>query len=180
MLIVVASKNPVKVEATRRAFAAQFPHKEIDMVSVNSDSGVSKQPRSDDETRSGAINRANNALKLHTDADFYVGIEGGVEVIDGQLFAFAWMAIESKDRKMVTNRSTTLPLPPKIMSLMDEGLELGEANDQVFITHNSKQKGGAFGLLTDGKLTRGAIYTETLIIALVPFTKNLYPQFQNG
>ncbi|MEM7282361.1 MAG: inosine/xanthosine triphosphatase [Pseudomonadota bacterium] len=176
MLVVVASKNPVKVDATRKAFTTVFPNKPLDVVSVSTDSGVSDQPTTDQETRLGAINRARNAARARPDAEFCVGIEGGVEVIDDQLFAFAWMTV-LKDQKVATNRSATLPLPPRVMSLMDEGLELGEANDQVFATHNSKQKGGAFGLLTDGKLTRGGIYTQTLIIALVPFTKDLYPQF---
>ena len=39
---------------------------------------------------------------------------------------------------------------------------------------NSKHGGGAFGLLTGGRYTREAIYTETLVIALVPFTNKLY------
>ena len=34
------------------------------------------------------------------------------------------------------------------------GMELGEANDRVFETSGSKHAGGAFGLLTDDRLTR--------------------------
>jgi non-canonical (house-cleaning) NTP pyrophosphatase len=42
---------------------------------------------------------------------------------------------------------------------------------------NSKQGGGAYGLLTDGRYTREGIYAQTLIIALTPFVNDLYPQF---
>jgi non-canonical (house-cleaning) NTP pyrophosphatase len=59
-------------------------------------------------------------------------------------------------------------------------MELGEANDRVFATVNSKQGGGAYGLLTDGRYTRESIYAQTLIIALTPFVNALYPQFTEG
>ena len=58
--------------------------------------------------------------------------------------------------------------------LLDQGLELGEANDRVFSTLNSKQKGGAFGLLTDGRLTREGVYAQTLVLALVPHCHALW------
>ena len=57
-------------------------------------------------------------------------------------------------------------------------MELGEANDKVFSTVNSKHRGGAFGLLTDGLHTRESIYTQTLVMALIPFVNQLYPQSQ--
>ena len=39
---------------------------------------------------------------------------------------------------------------------------------------NSKQGGGAFGLLTDGLMTREGVYTQTLILALIPFVHELW------
>ena len=58
--------------------------------------------------------------------------------------------------------------------LLDGGMELGDANDRVFATVNSKQAGGAYGLLTDGLYTRQSVYTQTLILALIPFVNELY------
>jgi non-canonical (house-cleaning) NTP pyrophosphatase len=45
----------------------------------------------------------------------------------------------------------------------------------VFATVTSKQGGGAYGLLTAGLYTRESIYTQTLILALIPFVNGLYP-----
>jgi len=73
------------------------------------------------------------------------------------------------------HRTVTLPLPPAVKALVDQGLELGDANDRVFSTVNSKQQGGAFGLLTNGIYTREGVYTQALVIALVPFVNELYP-----
>jgi non-canonical (house-cleaning) NTP pyrophosphatase len=94
---------------------------------------------------------------------------------DDQLMAFAWMAIRGRNGKIGEARTVTLPLPPAVNELVASGLELGEANDRVFSTVDSKQQGGAFGLLTDGRYTREDIYSQTLIFALIPFVNELYP-----
>ena len=174
MKVVVASKNPVKIDATRAAFAALMPHVSLQMMPVSVESGVADQPTSDAETRRGANNRAANAREHSPAADFWVGLEGGIEVIEEQLLAFAWMTILSNAGKSSSARSATLPLPPAVRKLVDAGLELGDANDRVFATANSKQGGGAFGLLTDGLYTRESIYTQTLVLALLPFANDIY------
>ena len=180
MHVVVASWNPVKVGAAREAFELLFPNSEVQTTSVDVDSGVSDQPDSDDETRQGARNRAMRASEALPDADFWVGLEGGVEVVDDQLLAFAWMAVRGSDGNISEARSATLPLPPAVRDFMDQGMELGEANDRVFSTVNSKQGGGAYGLLTEGRYTRESIYAQTLIIALTPYVNSLYPHSSEG
>jgi inosine/xanthosine triphosphatase len=172
--IVVASFNPVKIAAVSEAFESRFPGVDLELVPVNVDSGVSDQPISDAETRNGARNRVINARNEKPDADFWVGLEGGLETIDGRLIAFAWMAIQGPGGKFSESRSASLPLPPLVKELVDGGLELGDANDQVFSTINSKQAGGAYGLLTDGLYTRESIYTQTLVLTLIPFTHELW------
>lgn len=174
MIVVVASGNPAKLRAVSEAFATQFPNKTPELLSVGVTSGVSDQPVSDDETRCGARNRANHASEAVPNANFWIGLEGGVAAFDEQLMAFAWVAVKGPAGNISEARSVTLPLPPAVKTLMDAGLELGEANDRVFSTVNSKQKGGAYGLLSDGLYTRESIYCQTLIIALIPFVNELY------
>jgi len=174
MKVVIASHNPAKIRAVNKAFALQFPGEEIEYTPVSVESGVSDQPLSDEETRHGARNRARNACETHPDANFWVGLEGGIETIDEQLMAFAWMAVLGPDQRIGEARTVTLPLPPAVKALVAQGLELGDANDKVFSTVNSKHQGGAFGLLTNGIYTREGVYTEALVIALVPFINVLY------
>ena len=176
MKVVIASHNPAKIRAVNEAFTLQFPGKNIEYTPASVDSGVADQPLSDEETRHGARNRAKNAHELHPDADFSVGLEGGIETIDEQLMAFAWMAVLGPDQRIGEARTVTLPLPPAVKALVDQGLELGDANDRVFSTVNSKHQGGAFGLLTNGIYTREGVYTEALVIALVPFVNGLYKE----
>ena len=174
MKVVVTSHNPVKIKAVRDAFLAQFPNREIQLIPLAVESGVPDQPMSDTETRQGARNRVVNARLQEPDADYWVGLEGGLDFFDDRLVAFAWMVVAARNDQISETRSVTLPLPPEVRALVSAGLELGEANDRVFSTLNSKQGGGAFGLLTDGLMTREGVYTQTLILALIPFVHKLW------
>jgi len=175
MKIIVTSRNPVKVDAVRDTFSKRFPGNKLEICSLAVESGVADQPMSDEETRRGARNRVRAARHMEATADFWVGLEGGLERVDGQLLASAWMVVEDRAGRRGEARSCTLPLPPAVMALVDSGLELGEANDRVFRTSNSKQAGGAFGLFTDQRMTRQGIYAQTLDLALVPLLSELWP-----
>ena len=52
--IVVASTNPAKLGAARRAFETRFPGQALDIVPAPAESGVGDQPFSDEDTRHGA------------------------------------------------------------------------------------------------------------------------------
>jgi inosine/xanthosine triphosphatase len=176
MIVIVASHNPAKLDAAKRAFGAVFPGREIDVLPVRVASGVKDQPDSDDETRQGAWNRARSAREVQPEADAWVGLEGGLERIDGQWLASAWMVVLAADGRAGQARTPTLPLPPRVTELIDAGEELGVANDRVFGTRDSKQGGGAFGLLTGGRLTRGGVYAQTLELALLPVVHALWSE----
>lgn len=172
MKIVVASKNPVKISATRLGFESYFST--VTIRGENVESGVSDQPMSDDETLTGAQNRAESAKQLYADADFWVGIEGGIEPKGNGLTAFAWIVILNVD-KTGESRTTSFQLPPKVAKLIEKGYELGIANDIIFNEDNSKQKTGAVGILTKDRITRTELYKQAVQLAIIPFINyNLY------
>ncbi|WP_163718270.1 inosine/xanthosine triphosphatase [Mangrovibacterium lignilyticum] len=173
MKIVVASKNPVKVNAVLNSFLACFDS-ELEVVPVSVSSGVSDQPMTEDETLQGAINRAQHARQLVPGASFYAGIEGGVSLHNDRLFAFAWIVIANDDFESHA-RTATFELPPSIRELIVQGMELGDADDLVFKKQNSKQQNGAVGLLTQDRLTRESLYQQAALLALIPFlNRELY------
>ncbi|MBC5992230.1 inosine/xanthosine triphosphatase [Pontibacter cellulosilyticus] len=166
--VVVASKNPVKIEAALRGFEKMFPDKTFSTLSISVSSEVADQPMSDEETFAGAVNRVNNAVKKHTEADFWIGIEGGVEIYGGELTAFAWVVVRSVDG-LGKARSGTFFLPHAVATLVAQGMELGEADDIVFNKSNSKQESGAIGLLTNNVVDRMQLYEQAVVLALVRF-----------
>ena len=173
--VVVASTNPVKINTTQNGFAKMFPSDIFEVQGISAPSEVSDQPMSDDETLRGAMNRANNVSNLVTEADFWVGIEDGIEEVDGELEAFAWVVVKSKDGRIGKGRTGAFFLPEKVAELVKQGMELGEADDIVFEMTNSKQANGAVGILTGDVLTRTTYYEPAVILALIPFkNKTLY------
>jgi len=123
----------------------------------------------DEETLLGATNRANNVSKLVPEADYWVGIEGGLREINGEMEAFAWMVVKSQQGKIGKGRSASFCLPVKIVELIKQGKELGDADDIVFGRTNSKQVNGAVGILTGDVLPRISYYEHGIILALIPF-----------
>ena len=69
MKILVGSKNPVKIEATREAFSSYF--KDIEVEGVEVKSSVSEQPL-DEETFDGAEHRAKVLKKLNENDVFNI------------------------------------------------------------------------------------------------------------
>ncbi len=166
--IVLASNNPVKIQAALNGFQRMVPGEEFAVESVSVPSGVSNQPYSDQETITGAANRASRAAHVVPMADYWIGIEGGIQEWLEEIVAFAWVVV--KDRRLTgKGRTGTFFLPDEVARLVRQGKELGEADDIVFGRVNSKQENGAVGLLTGNVIDRAKFYEEAVILALIPF-----------
>jgi len=166
--VIVASTNPTKIEAVRLGFASMFPGMPLAVSGVAVDSGVGDQPATDAETLRGARNRAANARRAHPDADYWVGVEGGVDNGGEALLAFAWIVVLGAAGEG-HSRTATFTLPDEIAALVRQGVELGEADDRVFGRTNSKQANGAVGILTHDALDRAGFYSQAVLLALIPF-----------
>lgn len=178
--VIIASSNPVKVNATLEGFHVSFPDEEFSHIGIKVDSPVSAQPMSSQETLQGALERARMVKNLAADADFWVGIEGGVEPEGDRLVAFAWVVVLDQSR-LGEARSASFYLPDSVASLVHAGKELGEADDIVFQRNNSKQENGAVGILTNNAVTRQTLYQQAVILALIPFLNPaLYPEVKPG
>ena len=112
--VVIASKNPVKINATKKAFERVF-NNQFEFEGFSADSLVSDQPMNNLETLTGAMNRLRNIQ--HLKADYFVSIEGGVDLLDDNYEAFAWIII-SDDKKTGKAKTATFPLPLKISTIL--------------------------------------------------------------
>ena len=173
--VFIGSKNPVKVECTRKGFTEVFNGIEVfDFIGESVDSGISDQPMTNEETLIGAKNRANQLKMRHPEGDYFVGIEGGIQMVGSEMEAFAWIVIMNGER-IGKAQTSTFQLPPEIVELIKQGVELGHADDILFQRKNSKQGNGAVGLLTNNVIDRVEYYRHAVILALIPFVnKELY------
>ncbi|WP_145496751.1 inosine/xanthosine triphosphatase [Yersinia bercovieri] len=169
--VVAATTNPAKIKAISLAFDDVYGADSYRIEGVNVDSGVPLQPIGSIETRTGARQRVSHARRLRPEADFWVGIEAGIE----DNMTFAWMVIEHLQSRG-ESRSASLMLPDIILQGVRQGRELGDEMAVLTGIANVKQKGGAIGIFTDGKLTRTSVYHQALLLALVPFHNEIYQQ----
>lgn len=166
--IIVASQNPVKLQAVKMGFEQIFADETFEVQGVVVSSGVNDQPFTHEETLQGAINRVAQAQQVAGEADYWVGVEGGVEDVNGELHAFAWVIVRSASLQG-KGCTGTFVLPPRVAELVHGGMELGDADDVVFERSNSKQANGAVGLLTGDVITRASLYAHAVVLALIPF-----------
>ena len=167
--IAVASLNPVKLRAAKKAFERLFPDQRFSVSGAALPSGVPDQPMSLAETMTGARNRAHNARRALPDAQFWVGIEGGIEDSPLGMTCFARVHVLGADGREGLGQTAVFYLPREVAALVRQGVELGLADDQVFGRDNSKQANGAIGILSDDVIDREAYYIHAMIMALLPF-----------
>lgn len=175
VLLVVGSKNPVKVGAVQAVMqrvvaGALMPGVASATVQgFEAASGVSDQPVGHEETRRGALGRARAVLEAVPAADFGVGLEGGILRQDGEIYTCAWCVIADRRGNVSSGSGLVMPLPPPIARDLEAGYELGDATDRLFAVKNSKQAGGALGLLSKGLRSRQDAYESIFTYALSKF-----------
>jgi inosine/xanthosine triphosphatase len=167
-IVAAGSQNPVKLRAVRAGFSDMLGP--IKVTGVEAASGVPAQPMGDDETIRGAINRARAALAALPNAEFGVGLEGGVVEIGGALYCCAWCAIVNRTAAQIGLASTgRCELPTHVAELIRGGMELGQASEIVFARTHTNRGQGAVGLLTRGRIDRASFYAPAVTMALVRF-----------
>lgn len=172
MRVVVGSTNPVKVAATERVVDKLF---EATVTDASVDSGVGEQPLGRTETVAGAENRAAWALERQPEADYGVGIEGGVVAESERpgTYLVMWAAVTDGDR-LERGGGPTLRLPEQVAARIHEGEELGPVLDDVLDTEGLSERAGAAGALTGEAIDRESALAHAVAGAFGPFVTDLY------
>lgn len=154
--IAIGTTNPTKVNAVKEAFG-NLISAEFQAFSVAS--GVSEQPLSDDETITGAINRA-NAARLECEATIGIGLEGGVVSTKMGYFLCNWGAIVDERNEPIVAGGSRILLPTELGEQVFNGKELGVVMDEYTNQHNVRQNEGAIGIFTSGYVNRTEMFTH--------------------
>lgn len=161
--VVIGSNNPAKIKAVQAVF------KDAEVVPVAVDSGVSDQPKSDDETLRGAMNRAKAAKQF---GNIGIGLEGGVTMTPYGLFLVNYGALVDEHGKCYVAGGLRIPLPPEIKEGLEKGLELGEVMDQLTRKKGIRHDEGAIGVFTANLVKRAEMFEQ--------LTRVLKGQYQIG
>lgn len=153
MDIVVGSQNKTKITAVKHV----FPDAAIYPKHVPSD--VSEQPIGDEETRLGAINRANHAQSSKP-GSIGIGLEGGVMYVAEQLYLCNWGALQTSDGTIFTAAGARITLPEMFKEKIDKGMELSDMMDAYTKQTDIRNHEGAIGIFTSNLIDRSALFVH--------------------
>ncbi|MBO0586216.1 DUF84 family protein [Sporosarcina sp. E16_8] len=173
MEFMIGSTNPAKVKAVKEVLAIHFPQSLLAEIEVGS--GVSDQPFGDDETRLGAINRALRAAGTKAGA-IGIGLEGGVRILEGQMYLCNWGALTLPDGTRFTAGGAQIPLPKEIAEELTVGKELGPVVDTYFKSSGIRMKEGAIGMLTANVVKRDELFVHILQLLVGQYKFHLQSQ----
>jgi len=167
LTVAVGSMRRPKLDAVRQALEELVPRlhnsSKFELVSVDIPSGVRHTPLSKEETMAGARHRAEALARMareqHTTWKYFLGLEGGLEVLaeaPGRLvFLENWAYVEDRSGRGAFGRSGAVQLPESLVErVVDAGIELAEAIDLYAVRHGIRDAEGAWGVLTRGLITR--------------------------
>ncbi len=168
MKIKVASTNPQKIQAVKDLSLEYDFLKDSFIEGVSVPSGVSDQPKSLDETITGAKNRAKSAFE---DCELSFGLESGLmnvpETKSGQMDVCVCAIYDGKEFHL--GLSSAFEAPKRVTELMAEGMNMSDACFEAGLTDdkNIGSSEGLIGLLTKNKITRLEYTKQAVATALI-------------
>jgi inosine/xanthosine triphosphatase len=173
MEVVVGSNNYPKRLAVETVFKNAFPDEFIYVKTVSVDSGVASHPINAEDALQGAINRAQGSFASEGNAQYYVGIEGGLLRVKKRAWEIGWVAISNDEGYIATALSAGIELKGQILEAILDGKELNDVLDDVYGIAKIGNSNGFYGLATNDLVTRQAAYEQGITFALAPF---LHPE----
>jgi inosine/xanthosine triphosphatase len=163
--------NKAKNEAVIKVFTKVFGS--VEAVPVESESGVSQQPMSDDEAIKGAINRAKQALYKVGEAEYGIGLEGTAYENEYGMFVGGWVAVVDRKGTTGIGASGKVLLPKAVADRLKKGEELRPVIYSLSESWNLPKEElddlrsfGTLGILTKGLYTRINEFEEATKCAL--------------
>jgi len=170
MLVVVGSTNPVKVKATSNVFRKFHPQVEVVGLNVRTEAPV--QPIGLGATVSGALQRAQEAVRRRPDSDYGVGIEAGLVPVPLTMTGYMdqqFAAILDTQGVVTIGGGSSFEYPKIVVSrVLRDGAEVGLAMEELTGIRRLGRRQGAIGFLSHGTLDRTRLTEQAVLMALVP------------
>ena len=184
MRIAIGSTRAPKVEAVKEAWGI-FSSKiltadddEAEFAPFDVPTQAPGMPVAVEQLMTGAQERADRLMlqlkRERAEADFYVGLEGGFNVVDPrgarrQVFLESW-AFVSDGHLGFFGHGGGIYVPPAISTqVMDRGIELGIVIDLFAQQRDVSSQQGVWGVLTRNIFNRQHSFVVALIAAFAPF-----------
>jgi inosine/xanthosine triphosphatase len=187
--VAVGSTRRPKLNAVWEALSvfgpSLDPNAQFEVVGVEVPSGVNHTPLTRAEIMAGAQQRAEALAQMarerNEDWRYFVGLEGGLDVIEqnGRRLVFLenWAYVADTAGRSAYGQSGSISIPaPLAVEVLDRGAELAAAIDAYAGGHGIRDAQGAWGILTRNLITRQDAFRVAVINAFAPFfNAALYP-----
>jgi len=168
--VVLCSKNKAKEEAVRNFLDAHY-ESQYELVCIESSSGVSATPTSDDEGIEGAIRRIENVKRI-VNAETYIGLEGVITKNRYGTFVCGWAVVMTEEDTPHIGCSAKVRLPDSIASQISSSEPLSDITARYFPDRVQELGGwGTNGVITNGLYTRVDEFTDALRCAFGTMTR---------
>jgi inosine/xanthosine triphosphatase len=181
IIVAVGSTRKPKLRAVTEAlntFAPKLvPDGDFEVVGLEVESGVSPTPTSCEELMRGARQRAETlvrlALETHKPWRYFVGLEGGLEVLQDdrsrRVFLESWAYVSDGTRGFY-GRSGGIELPEELAhEVLERGFELADAIDRYAGAVGIRDGQGAWGVLSADLIQRDESFRVAVVTAFAPF-----------
>ena len=142
------------------------------------ESGVPDMPTTLEELRTWARNRAMHTRRERPDADYFIGMEGGVyQDSEWEEYWYTWVVyIEDRDGQGNWWYSWHLRVPSRVVELLFDGrhLDLEQVMYELTGEADVGDKQGSGAVWSDGYLTRLEQFIVAAKCAIVPMFSNFY------
>ena len=186
IIIAVGSTRRPKLSAVSEAMQAigrlLSPLAQFEVAGFDVQSGVGHTPLTCEELMQGARQRAEALLRMarekRMDCHYFVGLEGGLEVIEEnaeckrgerRVFLESW-AYVSDGMRGHYGRSGSVELPSELAhEVLDNTVELSVAIDRFAGAVGIRDAQGAWGVLSRNLISRQEAFRVAVIAAFAPF-----------
>lgn len=173
MKIIVGSKNKIKVEAVEEVLK-NYPHlREAEVLAIEAKSEVADQPKSLEETITGAMNRAKNAFD---NCDYSFGLESGLMTVPNTKSGFMDVCVCAiyDGEEFHLGLSSAWEAPKMVTEhMIMGGLDMTQAALKAGYSSNPNLGAaeGLVGVVTKGRLTRKEYTKQSIVTALIHLEK---------
>lgn len=94
---------------------------DVEVVAVKVSSRITDQPLDRETTEKGAINRARGARKIVPEADFWLGLEGGLNEGSKRLYLITYACLIDPNGKEFIGKGEEIGLPDEVSEKIKKG-----------------------------------------------------------
>jgi len=176
MNITLGSTNPIKISALEQTILKFEELKTYTVKGINVDSNVQEQPKSFEETITGATNRAKACFKENLSFGIESGLVKASKANSGYIDITACIVFDGINCFLGTSSGFEYP-KQVITEVFENGLDISQAFNKLKLTENTDigKSIGAMGVLSKGEVPRLKITSDAIYMSLIPFlNKKLY------